>query len=117
VDFCAASWFPHAEGAGEHPAHDTRITRYHQLNFFEYECILEVRAPGRRSVQGRGRQIEAPSAEKFTGFTLKRPATNLHARGRKPEPAQVVRIDMSLRYIKRASVHRPNTRQTLTMSK
>ena len=70
VDFVPGSRFGHPEAAGEHPVHDTGVKRYRHLNFFQHECILEVRVPRVRLPDGSVRQVEPPFAGKLTGFTL-----------------------------------------------
>ncbi|MEQ1439857.1 ISL3 family transposase, partial [Fontimonas sp. SYSU GA230001] len=45
IDFTEGSRFA-AEGAtGRHPVHDTVTKTYRHLNFFQHECVLEVRTP------------------------------------------------------------------------
>ena len=70
VDFVPGSRFGHPEAAGEHPVHDTGVKCYRHLNFFQHECILEVRVPRVRLPDGSVRQVEPPFAGKLTGFTL-----------------------------------------------
>jgi transposase len=70
VDFRSGSRFPRPEAAGEHPVYDTQIKRYRRLNFFEYECFLEVHVPRVKLPDGSVRLIEPPWAGKLSGFTL-----------------------------------------------
>lgn len=56
--------------AGEHPVHDTQTKRYRHLNFFQHECILDVRVPRVKLPDGAVRLIEPPWAGKLSGFTL-----------------------------------------------
>src|SRR5260370_40753066 len=44
VDFVAGSRFAYPGVPGEHPVHDTVIKRLRHLNFFQFDCFLEVRA-------------------------------------------------------------------------
>jgi hypothetical protein len=53
VDFVAGSRFAYAGADGRHPVHDTQIKRYRHLNFFQFECILEVRVPRVQLSDGR----------------------------------------------------------------
>lgn len=69
VDFIPGSRFGHPEVAGEHPVHDTVMKRYRHLNFFQHECLLEVRVPRVRLPDGSVRQIEPSWAGKLAGFT------------------------------------------------
>jgi hypothetical protein len=47
IDFTAGTRFA-ADGApGEHPVHDTLTKTYRHLNFFQHECVLEVRTRSR----------------------------------------------------------------------
>jgi transposase len=70
VDFRSGSRFNHPEVAGEHPVHDTQTKRYRHLNFFQYECLLEVRVPRVKLPDGSVRLIEPSWAGKLSGFTL-----------------------------------------------
>ena len=45
IDFEAGARFAAPGVTGEHPVHDTQIKRYRHLNFFQHECMLEVRVP------------------------------------------------------------------------
>jgi transposase len=70
VDFATGTRFsvPGAEGA--HPVHDTKTKRLRHLNFFQHECILEVRTPRVKLPDGRVVLIEPDWAGKLAGFTL-----------------------------------------------
>jgi transposase len=50
--------------------HDTQSKRYRHLNFFQYECYLEVRVPRVKLPDGRVRLVEPPWAGQLAGFTL-----------------------------------------------
>jgi transposase len=56
--------------AGEHPVHDRVSKHYRHLNFFQYECELEVRVPRVKLPDGSVRQVSPPWAGKLSGFTL-----------------------------------------------
>jgi hypothetical protein len=45
IDFVRGTRFPHPRAAGEHRVHDIEIKRLWNLNFFQHQCILEVRVP------------------------------------------------------------------------
>ena len=50
--------------------HDTVTKQYRHLNFFQYECSLEVRVPRVKLPDGSVRQVSPPWAGKLSGFTL-----------------------------------------------
>ena len=70
IDFRRGSRFAHAAAGGAHPVHDTRIKRYRHLNFFQHECLLEVRVPRVRLDDGRVALVKPPWAGRLSGFTL-----------------------------------------------
>ena len=70
IDFAPGSRFAHPEALGLHPVHDTQTKRYRHLNFFQYECDLEVRVPRVTLPDGRVRLVEPPWAGQLAGFTL-----------------------------------------------
>ena len=70
VDFVAGSRFPARGAQGPHPVHDTQTKRVRHLNFFQHECILEVRTPWVKLPDGRVIQIEPDWFGKLAGFTL-----------------------------------------------
>jgi transposase len=70
IDFAPGSRFAHPEAPGLHPVHDTQSKRYRHLNFFQYECYLEVRVPRVKLPDGRVRLVEPPWAGQLAGFTL-----------------------------------------------
>jgi hypothetical protein len=43
IDYAAGSGFALEGVAGEHPVHDSVTKSYRHLNFFQHECVLEVR--------------------------------------------------------------------------
>jgi transposase len=70
IDFTAGSRFA-VDGAGDaHPVHDTVTKTYRHLNFFQHECVLEVRTPRVKSPDGSVHLVKPPFAGKLSGFTL-----------------------------------------------
>src|ERR1700735_5896121 len=59
VDFVAGSRFAYPGVPGEHPVHDTVIKRLRHLNFFQFDCYLEVRVPRVRLRDGSVRLLGA----------------------------------------------------------
>jgi len=74
VDFAPGSRFAVPGFDGEHPVHDTVGRHYRHLDFFQYECFLDVRVPRVRLANRRVvlRQIEPPWADKSPGFFLQK---------------------------------------------
>jgi transposase len=70
VDFVAGSRFAYTGVPGEHPVHDTVIKRLRHLNFFQFDCYLEVRVPRVRLPDGSVRLVEPDWMGKLDGFTL-----------------------------------------------
>lgn len=70
ISFASGTRFPSPEAEGLHPVHDTVTKRYRHLNFFQHECILEVRSPRVRLPNGSVRLVEPPFAGRLSGFTL-----------------------------------------------
>lgn len=70
VDFEVGSRFAVPGQSGEHPVHDTVTKTYRHLNFFQYECELEVRIPRVKLPDGKVVQVNPPWAGKLSGFTL-----------------------------------------------
>jgi transposase len=70
VDFAPGTRFPAPGIEGVHPVHDTQIKRLRHLNFFQYECFLEVRTPRVKLPDGRVVLIELDWAGNLAGFTL-----------------------------------------------
>jgi len=70
IDFAAGSRFTVEGVAGEHPVYDSLTKRYRHLNFFQHECVLEVRTPRVKLPDGSVRLVEPPFAGKLSGFTL-----------------------------------------------
>ena len=59
IDFTAGSRFSVQGTAGEHPVHDTVTKTYRHLNFFQHECVLEVRTPRVKLPNGSVRLISS----------------------------------------------------------
>jgi transposase len=70
VDFAAGSRFTIEGAVGEHPVHDTVVKRYRHLNFFQHECVLEVRTPRVKLPDGAVRLVKPAFAGQLGGFTL-----------------------------------------------
>ncbi|MGF6301385.1 transposase [Paraburkholderia sp. WC7.3d] len=70
VDFVAGSRFAYPGVPGEHPVHDTVIKRLRHLNFFQFDCYLEVRVPRVRLPDGSVRLVEPDWMGRLDGFTL-----------------------------------------------
>jgi len=70
IDFTAGSRFGCEGVVGEHPVHDTVTKTYRHLNFFQHECVLEVRTPRVRLPDGAVYLVKPPFAGKLSGFTL-----------------------------------------------
>jgi Helix-turn-helix domain of transposase family ISL3 len=70
IDFTAGSRFAVDGATGEHPVYDTVIKIYRHLNFFQHECVLEVRTPRVKLPDGSVHLVKPPFAGKLSGFTL-----------------------------------------------
>jgi len=70
IDFKVASRFAVEGVAGEHPVHDTVTKTYRHLNFFQHECLLEVRTPRVKLLDGSVRLVTPVFAGRLSGFTL-----------------------------------------------
>jgi transposase len=70
IGYAAGSRFAVEGMAGEHPVYDSLTKRYRHLNFFQHECVLEVRTPRVKLPDGSVRLVEPPFAGKLAGFTL-----------------------------------------------
>lgn len=70
VDFEVGSRFAVPGQSGEHPVHDTVTKTYRHLNFFQYQCDLEVRVPRVKLPDGKVVQVTPPWAGKLSGFSL-----------------------------------------------
>ena len=45
IDFKSGSRFAISGHEGVHPVHDTVTKTYRHMNFFQHECVLQVRSP------------------------------------------------------------------------
>jgi transposase len=70
IDFKPGSRFAVPGHDGLHPVHDTVIKRYRHLNFFQHECVLQVRTPRAKLPDGSVRLVEPDFAGRLSGFTL-----------------------------------------------
>jgi transposase len=70
VDFEPGSRFAVSGHEGLHPVHDTVSKTYRHLNFFQHECVLQVRTPRAKLPDGSVRLVEAEFAGRLSGFTL-----------------------------------------------
>ncbi len=70
IDFKAGSRFAVSGYEGEHPVHDTVIKTYRHMNFFQHECLLQVRTPRVKLSNGSVRLVEPDFAGRLSGFTL-----------------------------------------------
>ena len=69
IDFKRGTRFAVTDFEGEHPTHDTVRKSYRYLNFFQYNCVLEVRVPRIRLPDGSVRQVEPDFAGQLSGFS------------------------------------------------
>jgi transposase len=70
IDFKPGSRFAVPDHEGLHPVHDTVLKRYRHLNFFQHECVLQVRTPRAKLPDGSVRLVEPKFAGRLSGFTL-----------------------------------------------
>lgn len=70
IDFKPGSRFAVSGYEGEHPVHDTVIKTYRHMNFFQHECLLQVRTPRVKLPNGSVRLVEPDFAGRLSGFTL-----------------------------------------------
>jgi transposase len=70
IDFTPGTRFAVPGHDGLHPVHDTVIKRYRHLNFFQHECVLQVRTPRAKLPDGSVRLVEPEFAGRLSGFTL-----------------------------------------------
>jgi hypothetical protein len=52
------------------PTHDTNIKRWRDLNFFQYECLLEARVPRSSCPEHGVLSVAVPWAREGSGFAL-----------------------------------------------
>lgn len=70
VDFAVGSRFRIEGAPGDHPVHDTVTKTYRHLNFFQHECVLDVRTPRVKLPDGSVRLVRPEFAGQLSGFTL-----------------------------------------------
>ena len=70
IDFKPGSRFAISGHQGEHPVHDTVTKSYRHMNFFQHECVLQVRSPRVKLPNGSVRLVEPDFAGRLSGFTL-----------------------------------------------
>lgn len=69
IEYAVASRFEVAGMAGAHTVHDTVTKTYRHMNFFQNECVLEVRTPRVKLPDGSVQWVKPPFAGKLLGFT------------------------------------------------
>jgi len=70
LDFKPGSRFAVSGHEGVHPVHDTTTKSYRHMNFFQHECVLQVRTPRVTLPHGAVRLVEPDFAGRLCGFTL-----------------------------------------------
>lgn len=72
IDFKRGSIFRYKNGSYDETckAYDTQQKRWRHLNFFEYECYLNVRVPRVKLKDGKVKQVPMPWEGLTKGFTL-----------------------------------------------
>ena len=70
IDFKSGSRFAVSGYQGAHPVHDTVTKTYRHMNFFQHECVLQVRTPRVKLPSGSVRLVEPDFAGRLSGFTL-----------------------------------------------
>ena len=61
IDFKPGSRFAISGHEGVHPVHDTVSKTYRHMNFFQHECVLQVRTPRVKLPNGSVRLVEPDS--------------------------------------------------------
>ena len=84
IDFAAGTRFRIQGVPGEHPVHDAVVKRCRHLNFFQHECVLEVRTPRVKLPDGGVRLVTPAFAGRLGGFTLLFEALVLMLAGQMP---------------------------------
>jgi transposase len=69
VDFVRGTRFRHPRAPGEHKVHDTEIKRLRHLNFFQHRCVIEIRVPKLKLLDGYA-EVEPDWVGQISGFTL-----------------------------------------------
>ena len=70
IDFSQGNRFAVSGHEGLHPVHDTVNKIYRHMNFFQHECVLQVRTPRVKLPNGSVRLVEPDFAGRLSGFTL-----------------------------------------------
>lgn len=70
VDFTVGSRFAVPGDTPLHPVHDTVSKQYRHLNFFQHECVLDVRTPRVKLPDGSVKLVEPAWTGRLSGFTL-----------------------------------------------
>jgi transposase len=70
IDFVRGSRLAIFGHEGVHPVHDTVSKTYRHLNFFQHECLLQVRTPRVKLPSSSVRLVEPDFAGRLSGFTL-----------------------------------------------
>jgi len=70
IDFKPGSRFAVCGHEGVHSVHDTVTKSYRHMNFFQHECVLQVRTPRVKLPNGSVRLVEPDFAGRLSGFTL-----------------------------------------------
>ena len=74
IDFTRGATFvdesPITKEESEYKVYDTSLKTWRHLNFFQYECYLNVRTPRVKREDGSTRVILPPWSGKMMGFTL-----------------------------------------------
>ena len=70
IDFKPGSRFAISGHEGVHCVHDTITKSYRHMNFFQHECVLQVRTPRVKLPNGSVRLVEPDFAGRLSGFTL-----------------------------------------------
>jgi transposase len=70
IDFKPGSRFAISGHQGVHPVQDTVTKTYRHMNFFQHECVLQVRTPRVKLPNGSVRLVAPDFAGRLSGFTL-----------------------------------------------
>ena len=70
IDFRPGNRFAVSGHEGLYPVHDTVTKTYRHMNFFQHECVLQVRTPRVKLPNGSMRLVEPDFAGRLSSFTL-----------------------------------------------
>ena len=70
IYFKSGSRFAISGHEGVHPVHDSVTKTYRHMNFFQHECVLQVRTPRVKLPSDSVRLVEPDFAGRLSGFTL-----------------------------------------------